>query len=371
MKDTHISEFTAKRGSGLHIRVTTTRHGHRISVDGGRLYYSDFENKKACLREARRIRDQILIDLDLSPAPGAAMPSVADLFDQSFDVMPVALNTRRNKEYTFRHGIGDLAEKRIDKLTLSEIQLSVNRYALERTQGPVKSLVALWRRIYQTALFLQLPVLDLSQMIRIPKSRIPAKAFNKETDLDTFHRFLDALEDSKSYYAPILRDVCLVMYYTGIRCQEALGLMVTDFDPEAAMLRIERSCGSTASQTCQIVPLKTAQSRRVLPVVPDLFPILERLCSQAETELLFVDPEDKPINVRRISMVAAKIAEKHGLRFNMYALRHLFAADMFRQGVNPKIIQGLMGHASADMSAYYAFTTEDERNEAMLHRKPS
>ena len=49
MKETHITEFTAKRGSGLHVRVCTTRGKKKISVDGGRFYYSDYTTKKACL----------------------------------------------------------------------------------------------------------------------------------------------------------------------------------------------------------------------------------------------------------------------------------------------------------------------------------
>ena len=65
MKDTHISQFTAKRGSGLHVRVCTTRSGRKISVDGGRFYFDDYSSKKACMRAAREARDAILLELDL------------------------------------------------------------------------------------------------------------------------------------------------------------------------------------------------------------------------------------------------------------------------------------------------------------------
>lgn len=369
-REPHISDFTAKRGSGLHVRVCTTRRGRKISVDGGRFYFDDYSSKKACLRAAREARDAILLDLDLSPSAGSKSPTVEDLFDQSFRLMPVALSTQDQFRVLYK-SIAHLGGKPIRDVTLQDVQMSVSTYALDHTQKRTGRLVGLWKRIYRTAFYLQLPVVDYSAMIREPKSRVTVKKQNTRTDLTTFLAFLKALEKSESYYAPIIRDASTIMYWTGMRIQEVLGLMQSDIDFGAATIRIERSCGSSATKRVDLVPLKTDESNRELPLPPQLVPVFDRLISEAETELLFPGPDDGPCDVHKISMIVSKVARENGLQFNMYALRHLFSADLFRQGTNPKIIQALMGHKNADMSAYYAFTTEDERTDAMLNRKPS
>ena len=371
MKDTHITEFTAKRGSGLHVRVCTTRAGRKISVDGGRFYFDDYSSKKACMRAAREERDRILLELDLAPKNGKSAYSVSDLFENSFTVLPIAWSTQLEYRGVFDAALQDLKDIPIKDLTLQQIQLSVTAYSASHTQNRVKLLMNVWHRIYRTAFFLQLPVVDFSQMIQPPKSRIPIRRKTKETDLETFRTFLAELARSDSYYAPIVRDVSTIMYWTGMRVQEVLGLYTSDIDFEAGVIRVQRSCGSDRTKRAVIVPLKTDESVRTLPLAPQLVPVFDRLIAEAEQDLLFVDIDDGPVYVKKLSMLVHNVSQRAEIQFNLYSLRHLFSADLFRQGVSPKVIQSLMGHASADMSAYYAFTTEDERTDAMLNRKPS
>ena len=368
----HITEFSAKKGSGLQVRVSTTRDGRKISVSGGRFYYSDYSTKSACLRAARAERDKILAHLELSPDPARNGLTVGELFERSFTVLPVAKSTQTQLRYLYKHAAEPLADVPIRKLTLQQIQLAVNEFALTRSQKRTKKAVDLWQRIYQTAFYLQIPVMDYSRMLRMPKSRVPVQRRPRETDLQTFKQFLAFLDTQDSYFVPVIRDVALTMYYTGMRIQEALALQVQDIDFDNATITVQRSIGSTVEATGQVVDLKTEQSLRTLPIVPQLLPVLEKRVADAETDLLFVDANDRPVNVSYLSRSVNYYAHKAGdLKFNLYALRHLFSADLFRDGVNPKVIQSLMGHASADMSAYYAFTSEDERLDAMLNRKPS
>lgn len=371
MKDTHISQFTAKKGSGLEVRVSTTRDGHKISISGGRFYYFDYSSKSACLRAARAERDKILTRLEIAQNPSEIRPTIGELFDQSFVVLPVAASTQEEYRSVFRNSLEQLSGIRIDKVTLQQVQLSVNEFALEHSKNRVTLLLNVWRRIYQTAMYMQIPVVDYSRMVTAPKSRVAIKRKVKETDYRTFQIFLAELARSDAYFAPVVRDVSLIMYWTGMRVQEVLGLMQGDIDFGAGVIRVQRSVGSDRTKKAVIVPLKTTQSVRTLPLPPQLIPVFDRVIAEAETELLFTDPYDNPINVKQLSMLVTNVSKRAGIRFNLYALRHLFSADLFRQGTNPKIIQSLMGHATADMSAYYAFTTEEERTDAMLKRKPS
>lgn len=368
-RDPHIFVFTAKKGSGYHVRVSTTRKGRKIARDGGRFYFADYTTKTAALRAARAERDRILAEIEMTPETAQNGLSVDDLFELSLDVMPVALSTQENLRRLYNANVAQFGPLSIQALTLQQIQLALNEYSLTHAQNGVDGVATVWRRIFQTAFFMQIPVVDYSKMLRVPKSRVPVKRQNKETDQETFRAFLAAVKERKSPYAPIAHDVALVMYFTGMRIQEALGLMVQDVDFENATIQVERSCGSSTTEHTQIVPLKTDQSRRVLPLVPQLIPVLEARIASAGSGLLFTDPDGQPVDVHYLSAFVHDTAKSLGLRFNLYALRHLFSADLFRQGTNPKIVQSLMGHASESMSLYYAFTTEEERTEAVLSRK--
>lgn len=368
-RDPHISEFTAKKGSGYFVRVCTTKNGKKISRTGGRFYFSNYVSKTAALRAARAERDKILAEIEMAPEMAQNGLTVGDLFEQSLDVMPVAIATRENLTRLYNANVAQFASVPITALTLQQMQLALNEYAIKHAQNRVDGVAAVWRRIFQTAFFLQVPVIDYSKMLRVPKSRVPVKHQNKETDAETLRLFLDGVQQFRSQYAPISRDVALVMYYTGMRLQEALGLMVQDVDFGAAIIRVERSCGSNATDYARIVPLKTEQSRRSIPLAPQLIPVLEDRIQASDGGLLFTTEDGGPVNVRALSAFVNRASKALGIHFNLYALRHLFSADLFRGGVNPKVIQSLMGHASENMSLYYAFTNEDERTEAVVNRK--
>ena len=368
-KETHITEFEAKRGSGLHIRVTTTRKGRRIAIDGGRLYFSDFATKTACMKEAKKIRDDILLDLQIAPEPDA--PNFGELFKNSFDMMPLSHTSRHQMELTYKREFAVFDKTPITQVTLQDLQVAVTRCSNKRTHNSVARMMTVMRRIYKTAFLMQIPVVDYSAMIIVPKSRTAPKQYAKDLTYDQFMAALNQLQKSESYYAKIAIPIAWIMYYTGMRTQEVLGLQESDIDLNRSIIHVRRACGSDRSKTAAVVPLKTAKSLRDIPIASGLLPVLLDVLDHSEHELLFCYPDGSPIPSVVLTQFVNQCCSKHGISFSLYRLRHLFSADLFRQGTNPKVIQMLMGHANAEMSAYYAFTSEQERAEAIAKRKPS
>ena len=364
MKEPHIKEFTAKKGNGLHIRVTTTRKGRRIAIDGGRLYYKDYGTKADTLRAARKIRDEILDDLDLHPTK---YPTLKELYETSYELMPLSLASHNYYDSLFIH----FPSAQINQVTLEDIQRSVSKYAMTHTQARVKRYISLWKRIYKTAFMLQIPVVDYPSMVSTPKSRILPKHNSVETTYEDFMNFLDQISVSTSFYAKPVTYIAWIMYYTGMRIQEVLALYESDIDLERKLIHVRRSIGSTAFKTAEIVPLKTEKSRRDIPIAPALIPVLEKCIAECEKDLLFTDEYGRPLSIYDVSKYVTRIKKTYNINFTLYSLRHLFAADLFRQGTNPKVIQTLLGHSSENMSLYYAFTTDAERIEAIAKRKPS
>ena len=364
-KEPHISEFSAKKGSGLHIRVTTTRKGRRIAVDGGRIYYKDYGTKADTLRAARKIRDEILEDLDLTPTK---MPTVEELFEKSFELIPLSIKTRTLYEILFRSI--PYHDSPINTITLENIQSNIASYILSHSQRRTKRLHTLWKRIYKTAFLLQLPVTDYPSMVTLPKSKVLPRKQNREITYDQFISFITYIQEHPSFYSDTVTDISWIMYYTGIRIQEVLALSVDDIDLDRNIIHIRKSIGSTALKSAQIVPLKTDGSLRDIPIAPALVPVLQKALASTDHELLF-HLEGNPLSITNIDNYIARMKRKSNLHFTLYGLRHLFATDLLREGINPKVIQTLMGHENADMTLYYAYTSEDERTEAIAKRTPS
>lgn len=368
-KEPHIIEFTAKRGNGLHIHVSTTRNRRKISVDGGRLYYRDYASKNECLRAARVIRDEILREIDTRPKT-PVLP-LCEVFNKSYEYMPVALTTKTHHAALFNDFFAEYHNKPITAITLADIQLSVNQYAATHTQVCIRAYMAMWRRLYRTALYLQIPVIDYPSMVAIPKSKIATTQQDTTLSYETFMRALDALNASPHPLAPVAVGVAWVMYYTGIRITECLGLYTTDIDIQAGVIHVRRNSGATATKTGQIVPLKTDSSARDIPIAPALLPVLETAMNNTPSNVLFSDPSGNVLDTKVLRDYIHGVMRSRDIPFTLYRLRHLFSTDLFRAGVNPKVIQTLLGHASGNMSLYYAFSTEAERQSAILNRKPS
>lgn len=367
-KETHISEFTNKRGSGLHIRVSTTRQGRRVNVDGGRIYFSDFSSKHEAMRQAKSIRDSILMDLKLRPT--LQTPTVKDLYKQSYELFPVAVSTRTLHDSIFDRYLSELENRPITEVTRSDVQMTVNKYAETHSQVMLKRIVTIWRRIYKASLFADCPTPDLSQMVVMPKSKILRKERDTTLLPAELDKFIDVVTQYKSWKAKTALSLTWVMYYTGMRTTEALALSVEDIDLERSVIHVRKQVGSTASEWADIVPPKTDGSTRTIPISEGLHPVLETLIDESEG-LLFTDPDGGIVSSDSISTYIAGICRKKGIKFSLYRLRHLFSADLFRAGVNPKVIQSLMGHEHETMSLYYAFVNEDERVSAIEKRRPS
>lgn len=368
-KEAHISEFSAKKGDGLQVRVTTTREGKRIAVNGGRFYYKDYRTKTDCMRAAIKIREDILRKIDAPPAP--VCPTVKDLFDRSFDYMPVAYLTQKQYEHTLRDHISDLQNKPINEITVGDIQMSVNRYAETHAADAIRNFMLIWKRVYKAALYMQIPVMDVPGMVIVPKSKHIIKKQDRSLDYETFIQAVGYLSSLPHYLSPISVSVAWILFYTGMRINEALALCVSDIDLDRMTIHVNKAISSTEAERAVIAPPKTEKSIRSIPIADELTPLLERLIANADRDLLFTLPDGSPVPSGKLTTWVNQSCINAGIKFSLYRLRHMFSADMFRQGVNPKVIQSLLGHATDNMSLYYAFTTEEEKADAISKRKPS
>lgn len=157
-------------------------------------------------------------------------------------------------------------------------------------------------------------------------------------------RLADGLENRKHRLAVLL------LYASGVRVSELVGLAVSDVDLERCLLRVRGGKGGrdrltvfSSSLTEELVWLSGGRPG---------------------TSPLFVGADGrKPWSVRSVQHVLERGRRQAGLeqRITPHSLRHAFATHLLEQGTDVRVIQSLMGHKKLDSTTRYTRMADPAR----------
>lgn len=208
--------------------------------------------------------------------------------------------------------------------------------------------------------------------------------------VDEQKRFLEAAKGSHNYaqYALILE--------TGLRTGEMIGLTWDAIDWEKRTLTVNKTLEFRYKQDeWRAGPPKTESSYRAIPLTDTAYGILREIYDTREyrnesnglsTVLTFMDRktgQKRKLVMRdlvfinwRTGMPAKnssydthlyKLCDEAGIkRFCMHALRHTYATRAIESGMQPKVLQKLLGHASSKTTMdRYVHVTDDSMQKAV------
>ena len=208
--------------------------------------------------------------------------------------------------------------------------------------------------------------------------------------VDEQKRFLEAAKGSHNYaqYALILE--------TGLRTGEMIGLTWDAIDWEKRTLTVNKTLEFRYKQDeWRAGPPKTESSYRTIPLTDTAYGILREIYATREyrnesnglsTVLTFMDRktgQKRKLVMRdlvfinwRTGMPAKnssydthlyKLCDDAGIkRFCMHALRHTYATRAIESGMQPKVLQKLLGHASITTTMNrYVHVTDDSMKKAV------
>ncbi|HIE39019.1 MAG TPA: tyrosine recombinase [Anaerolineae bacterium] len=185
---------------------------------------------------------------------------------------------------------------------------------------------------------------DPSAMVTPPQvpRRLPRSLSAEEVT-----RLLDGLRGGSTSKA--LRDRALleVLYATGMRVSEVVGLTVGDVDLEGGAIRCRGS--GARERTLPLTPRATEALRTYLERGRP------RLVQGAGVDTLFVNHRGQPLTRQGLWLIVRERAEMAGIRQGVtpHMLRHSFAAHLLEQGTPLQEVQARLGHANLATTQVY------------------
>lgn len=173
--------------------------------------------------------------------------------------------------------------------------------------------------------------------------------------------------------------------YTGMRQGELLGLRWSDIDLEEGTVAVRRGIRRVRG-TIQDIPTKTAQSRRVIPLLPVVVEALRahQVRQRDEdsklagarwnhrghvfTTTLGTPMDSSLFNMRHYWPLRARVGLPSTVRF--HHLRHTTASLLLDAGVPMQIVSTILGHASITMTVNTYGHTSLDALRAGLERLP-
>jgi integrase/recombinase XerD len=218
------------------------------------------------------------------------------------------------------------------------------------------------RGLHQFALRDGLVPVDVAHEIRpaAPPRRLP-----KAISVDDIERLLDAAGYPGTALA--LRDRALLelLYGTGARISEAVGLDVDELDLADGAVLLTGKGGKQRR-----VPVGSYAVQAVVAYLVQARPALA--AAGKGTPRLFLNARGGPLSRQSAWVVLRTAAERAGLAAGIspHTLRHSFATHLLDGGANERDVQELLGHASITTTQIYTLVTVDKLREVYASAHP-
>ena len=370
-----------------YIRISKNASGNkiiRIEVKAyGQTYrktlnLKDFNSEREALEVAKMLRDENLNEMRKGYTV-SKFKTVKEIYQESKTLFPARLKTIKRHDAFYGQGIKQYEDISIEKITSADIQKSVNLYARTHTHEQTVHFLSVWRKIYKTAVMMNISIPDRTIPVIIPDCRPdqPRKKEISSADLETFLEVLEkynARTDEGYYNSKCIYYAIQIMRYCGLRPAETLALTKADIfinQSGSGFISVNKAARSTTDSMLELSGTKTKKSNRLVPIPAELGEILKECLQWSKYELIFADYHGNIQSIDIVSDYVRRVSRKAGVQFNLYMLRHQFSTDLFTSGTNPAVIRDLMGHESASMSLDYAVSSEQERILALDKRKLS
>ncbi|MBR1631457.1 MAG: tyrosine-type recombinase/integrase [Paludibacteraceae bacterium] len=248
----------------------------------------------------------------------------------------------------------DVSENDIRAWIVSLMQQGIGARSVRRKLSSVKSFWRFCMKVGATAH-------DIPARIPTPKVDKPIPAFFKESEME---QVLHPKPDADDFVQQ--RDWLIIdlLYETGMRCSEMLGLTDSDITRQA--------------DNGQIQVHGKRNKQRIIPISNELLENISRYQAVRNGQIdrqdnhVFLRPSGKPMILQDVYKVVHKRMSEVSTVYKRspHVLRHTFATAMLNHGADVEAIRALLGHESLSTTQIYAHTTFEELKKVYNNAHP-
>jgi len=206
-------------------------------------------------------------------------------------------------------------------------------------------------------LFIEAPV----QAKKLPKALSPEATLAL---LQTVERGLDYQVNPELKTALQTRDRAMVylLYATGVRVSELLTLTLPQLDTEAGLVRV---MGKRSKE--RMIPFAPVAGEFLIDYLTRARPLLRPEC-----DILFLGQHGESLTRQAFWKTLRRFAAQAGITqaLHPHMLRHTFATDLLRSGMNLRSLQALLGHADLQTTQIYTHVTPERLAEVIRKYHP-
>jgi integrase/recombinase XerD len=270
---------------------------------------------------------------------------------------------RRYASGLTRRGVLDLADVTEPDVAafLADLRAGDEEHPPLAASSAARAVVAA-RGLHRFAVREGLATLDPSSDVRPPT---PPRRLPKAISVADVERLLNGTGGEET---PIsLRDRALLelLYGTGARISEAVGLSADDLDLESRVVRLSGKGGKQ-----RMVPMGMLARRAVEDYLVRGRPALA--AAGRGNAVLFLNARGGPLSRQSAWTILRTAAGRAGLTVDVspHTLRHSFATHLLEGGADVRVVQELLGHASVTTTQVYTLVTVDTLREVYAAAHP-
>lgn len=272
--------------------------------------------------------------------------------------------------------------RRIDKVTFAEAKAWLVRLQTVDGRGysSIHSIRDVLRPAFRMAVendWIRKNPFDFELATVVVNDSVTREALTRKQER-RFLEFVKADRHYSRYYEGIF-----ILFKTGLRISEFCGLTIADIDFGARRIRVERQLQRTSDMRYVIQEPKTEKGIRFVPMsdeVAECFRkvITQRPAPESEPEVdgisgfLYLDKNGMPLVAlhwehyfQRIVAKFNSIYKEEIPKVTPHVCRHTFCSNQARAGMNPKVLQYVMGHSEigVTLNTYTHLGFEEAREE--------
>lgn len=203
---------------------------------------------------------------------------------------------------------------------------------------------------------------DVAAEVKPPS---PPRRLPKALAVEDVEALLDAAGAAGTELAVRDRALLELLYGTGARISEAVGLDVDDLDLEVAQVLLRGKGGKQ-----RMLPVGRFAVDALRKYLLDVRPGL--VSSRDNGGAVFLNSRGGRLSRQSAWAVLAKAAQQAGIGGDVspHTLRHSFATHLLDGGADVRVVQELLGHASVTTTQVYTLVTIDKLREVYATAHP-